>query len=203
MSTRTAGPSTRPFRETCTFADLQMSRQHIGYTPLLSNSLPYNAMHEPPKLKERSLLSKALCCIAPLACIACVVFTIFTLVQSTSSELGVNFYKRTDQNVLSSKQSYETSIERLLQNKRKLKQKSTLQRLAMLKRSKNGNGIDVEWAEKVFPHWFKLGQVPEVTAVDVGTSATQGEHRKRLDVDAAVYDLALALSFITQSELET
>ena len=72
----------------------------------------------------------------------------------------------------------------------------------MLKRSKNGNGIDVAWAEKVFPHWFKLDQVPEVTAADVGTSATQGEHRKRLDVDAAVYDLALALSFITQSELE-
>lgn len=201
MSTRTPGPSTRPFRESCTFSELQMSRQHIGYTPLLSNSLPYNAMHEPPKLKERGFLSRILCCVGPLACIACVVFTILTLVQSTSSELGVNFYKRVDQNVSRDKQSYETAMERLLQTRRKLRQRSTLQRMAMLKRSKNGNGIDVDWAQKVFPHWFTAEEMtPPLTPPS--SSATETENQKRLNVDAAVYDLALALSFITQSELE-
>ena len=164
MITRPTGPSTRPFQQQFSFNPGRQS-QHV-YEPLLPTNLPFQNT-EPPRLRERGLFSRCFCCLTSLACIGFTLFLVNNLLQQIPGEtFGAQFVTTEHAQV-----------------RHQLKQKSIMKRLAMLKRSEHGNGVDLSWTRQLFPHWFTT------------TS-------KELDAQATLSDLVLAVSFLTQAELE-
>jgi len=167
MSSRPAGPSTRPFQQQFSFNPGRQS-QHV-YEPLLPTNLPFQNT-EPPRLRERGPFSRCFCCLTTLACLGFTAFLLNNLLQQIPSEtFGATFV--TTEHV---------------QVRHQLKQKSIMKRLAMLKRSESGNGVDLSWTRQLFPYWFT-------------TTSTQGDV---LDTQVVLSDLVLAVSFLTQSELD-
>lgn len=213
MSSRPVGPSSRPFH-CATFANLPVGRphhHHHGYAPLLPT------MHEPPKLKERGLISRAVCCLSSVGCLLALVGLVASLVRNGTSELGntISLYGMDHAASTSNHQLYKLEAAATLarggRSSSKLRQKSVIQRLALLKRAPAGSGVDLAWAQQVFPHWFatkgtsppSLSGAPTSSSTTSSATTSSAPETPALDPTRALGDLILALSFIAQAELAT
>lgn len=179
MSARPTGPSTRPFQQQFSFHPGRQP-QHL-YEPLLPTGLSFQN-NEPPRLRERGLFSRCICCIASIACIAGFLLFINFIVQYVSSE------------TLGSSLGTSSSLASVSKHtvRHQLRQKSLMKRFSMLTRSQNGNGVDLQRARQLFPNWFREGEVGQVG--DTG--------EPKLHQETALSDLLLAMSLIVQAELE-
>ena len=83
-----------------------------------------------------------------------------------------------------------TEYIKMTNTKRTAMKKSIIQRLAMLKRSSSGNGVDLAWTKQLFPYWF----VPN-------EADGQGQDAPTLDVQTTLSDVLLAMSLLVQAEL--
>ena len=177
MSARPVGPSTRPFQQQFSFHPGRQHQQHL-YEPLLPTGLPFQNS-EPPRLRERGLFSRCVCCVASVACIAGFLLFINFIVQYVSSE--------TFGSSLGTSSSLPYVSKHTIRHQ--LRQKSLMKRFSMLTRSQNGNGVDLQRARQLFPNWFREGEVGDT-----------GE--PKLHQEIALSDLLLAMSLIVQAELE-
>ena len=176
MSARPAGPSTRPFQQQFSFHPGRQP-QHL-YEPLLPVGIPFQN-NDPPRLRERSLFSRCVCCIASLGCIAAFLLFINFAIRYVSPE--------TFTSSLTSSDSLQPVSKHTVRHQ--LRQKSLIKRFSMLTRSQNGNGVDLQRARQLFPAWFREGEVDNT-----------GE--PKLHQESTLSDLVLAVSLIVQAELE-
>lgn len=155
--------------------------QHIH----MPGTLPFHMMHEAPRLKERSVISRIAFCALGLACCGGIVVAFFSIwslwmpdppqTPPASRMDGPNTY-------ISLMHGTEPH------HRRKAPiQRSVIQRLAMLKRAPGGKGVDMQWVSQMFPHWVH----PEATGEPL-----------RFEVQATLEDLVLAVAYLSQAEME-
>ena len=86
MSSRPAGPSTRPFPQSISFP---LNRQSsYAYEPILPTNLPFQlADHDAPRLRERGLLSRILSCISCIGCVGLVLFLFYLVFNAAFPDL--------------------------------------------------------------------------------------------------------------------
>ena len=183
MSVRPQGPSSRP---------LQAMSRHA-----MPGVLPYHLQAEAPRLKERSLVSRlafgALC----LACCGGAFVVILTVWQFWFPEapfIGpvASQQQQPVHDLHAAGAASHTFVSvhgapEPLHRRKPVIQRSVIQRLAMLKRATGGKGVDMIWTRQLFPHWFQPG--------------TEGGE-ERLDVQATLSDLILAVAYLAQAEID-
>ncbi len=141
----------------------------------LPQTFPFHA-NEAPRLKERSVLSRLFCCTASIVCIMLVFFAISAAFKAISGETWSYPFAANDY-------TYNTAPPPKKTLRHQLRQKSIIKRLSMLRRSEVGNGVDLKWTRQLFPQWFVSDE-------------------DKLDPQATLADLVLAVSFLIQAELE-
>ena len=141
MSARPSGPSSRP---NFSFASIQASIPQIptsrtaydGYQPLLPSTTPFQ-IESAPRLRERSLLSRIICCLPGIVCIGISIYLSIMAFQTLFPEATNPFISN---NVQATPPA--------------LKQRSLLKRLSMLRTTLDSNRLDLAWTRQLFPHWF-------------------------------------------------
>ena len=183
MSSRPSGPSSRPvmMHDACSFHNLLGGNGHRGgaaYAPVHSNivysSIPVG---DPPRLRERGALSRITCCAFVLSVLCGGAFVVVTHVLPASAS--------SPSPPPPSSFPSDQLAKAFFQSRQRLRRKSLLQKLSLLRRQKNGNGLDLKWTAQLFPHWFE------------GVEADA-----KLKTQTVVEELALATSLLLQSELE-
>ena len=177
MSSRPSGPSSRPI------GHFPIARHSHMYTPLLPGNIQFNG-HEPPRLKERNVMFRIVYCLLLVVCTFGLVFAVHALIQNTYGNL-------TNMSSIFHEQTRGTSWASVPNAKRLALKKSIVQKMAMLKRSANGNGVDLMWTRQLFPHWFVTQSSADADSKNVPT----------FDVQSTLSDILLAMSFLTQAEL--
>ena len=178
MSSRPAGPSTRPFPQSISFP---LNRQSsYAYEPILPTNLPFQlADHDAPRLRERGLLSRILSCISCIGCVGLVLFLFYLVFNAAFPDLLFG----TEQTFPPSSSTPSLKQTNL---KKQLHQKSIIKRLSMLKRSGSGSGVDLKSVKQLFPHW--------VAVTESGEETFHSEN--------VLGELIMAMSFLSQVELE-
>ena len=179
MSSRPAGPSTRPFPQSISFP---LNRQSsYAYEPILPTNLPFQlADHDAPRLRERGLLSRMLHCISCIGCIGLVLFLFYLVFNAAFPDLLFGTEQTFSSSSSSSSSLKQTNL------KKQLHQKSIIKRLSMLKRSGSGSGVDLKSVKQLFPHW--------VAVTEAGEETFRPEN--------VLGELIMAMSFLSQVELE-